>query len=396
METNFSNQEHAASTNSPTPTCFTVNEVLDAFLNNLNKPNNYIRKIRRYLRFCFDNNYPISSISAVLYTTGHLRSRATPIRTFVLFAHENGIDQIQSDLLTPQLIIPHSKYISDFIQDDTAEDKNRFYTNRLYTKGLQKFFIYVDCQGFSYTRTMVSHFILYTWSNVKYIGTAKTYLLAIKHFTHWLLKNHEKLNIPISSQQRNELWEIVNYAHKLPVPAHDRTIQSFSKEQVTRLLDICLDERDRAVLALLAISGLTTSEVAALTWNDVYIEKVSIIIRSKNSFITNAVKLFGEALEAFTVYINAMQEATTLGTSPVFEGLNTSNKIQRRADKYLLKAGWKKKGEPPPSLRLTAGLLMLERGCEYFTMLTQLRYSPTESKTFHPYLILDEKHYLGV
>lgn len=127
----------------------------------------------------------------------------------------------------------------------------------------------------------------------------------------------------------------------------------YTPEEVQKIYDACLTERDRAIILLMAIEGLRTIEITRLKVKDCDFQNARILIHGKgdhNDYIYPSIK----TLETLNIVVG------TATTGEVFRNELDGNPLTRDGVRWIVnsvlrRAGLKKKGNSCHALRHSCG-----------------------------------------
>lgn len=168
---------------------------------------------------------------------------------------------------------------------------------------------------------------------------------------------------------------------------------AISRDDVDKLLQSIdtsspLGVRDRVILSLMVISGLSEIEIVRADLGDLKSRgggKV-IYVQGKNKDRKDEyVKLAPAVEEALERYLE--ERGTSGGDEPLFWGIGnrsireriTTRGVRARVNHYLELSGLRKKGIKPVGLRHTAAMLAIEEGATVSEIKQMLRLKTTES-----------------
>lgn len=363
----------------PTDATLTISQVLGYFEHTLKKPNNYLRIVRRYLEFCVEQQYFIDPISMALYTSGQRPSLVSPVRRFIKFAAGHHINKVKADTNDKKRPPANSPYILAFLHDSKTLRGEQ--SKESYLKALNTFFYYLDDNELSFNGNVVNEFIMELKKEAKSAFTINLYLSAIKQFTKWLLSNRVRLGLDLNLHQIEALRDVEN-VRGLKIERKFYK-DSLSENQRKQLLDNIQDPRDRAIIALLSITGLRTIEITRLQIIDVNLENGLLYVLGKGKATKAVVKLFELTKKSLSQYIESVKPIDKAQKGIYLFGKLKTSQVQYIARKYLIKNNLKKKGVSPHSLRHTAGQVLLANGAQPMYVQRQLRHQQFETTQFY-------------
>ena len=149
-----------------------------------------------------------------------------------------------------------------------------------------------------------------------------------------------------------------------------------------------LGKRDKAILILMALAGLSEIEIVRADLGDVVLKegKTAIYVQGKNKDKKDEyVTLNPAASEALHDYIRA--RGGSPGGEPLFWGIGnraagvriTTRGVRARVNHYLAVSGLRRKGIKPLSLRHTAALLAIAEGATVSDIKRMMHLKTTES-----------------
>ncbi len=149
-----------------------------------------------------------------------------------------------------------------------------------------------------------------------------------------------------------------------------------------------LGVRDRAILSLMVMSGLSEIEIVRADLRDLKSRdgKKVIYVQGKNKDKKDEYVLLSHPVEeALEMYLEERGDSD--GDEPLFWGIGnrsirariTTRGVRARVNHYLELSGIKKKGIKPVSLRHTAAMMAIEEGATVSEIKQMLRLKTTES-----------------
>lgn len=357
------------------PSVYTISELLNYFEKQLRQKNNYRYLVRKYLKFCLEENYLIDDISFAIHTAGKPASMVSPVRKFLRFAKAHGIRAVRPDPQQSKVPPAAHELILQFIAENTtlrgSESKAK------YVQGLNAFFLFMQQEQASFTAPLTERFVQNLRAKDYSPFTTNLYISTVKQFARWVLLRYDQLPTQLSEVQLTAIRNVLLISGLKT----DKTFykDSLSKEERVQLLANIPERKWQAIVSLMAHCGLRTVEVTRLKGKDIDLERSRLFIIGKGKASRQAIKLF----EACALYLRIyLLEHAVPSERLLFQGL-TTRQIRYHVDKYLKIAGLKRPGVSAHSLRHTAAQLLLSDGVDPVYVQRQLRHQQFETTQFY-------------
>lgn len=361
----------------------TLSTMLKLFRQTLNKPNNYLRIVRRYLNYCLEHGLPISDESMRLHCQGKSPSMVTPVRKFVKFAKEQGWVFVEADPEEAKSRTAANELVLGFINDQHQLRGDASRHN--YISALNQFFDFAERYQMALSARSVDNYLRNLKSQRYATHTLNFYLSVIKQFTRWVIKNREKLNLDAGQvEQVREVFDIRSYHI-------ERTFykDALTEQERDRLLAAAPDLYWRCVYGLMALCGLRSVEVTRLVAGDVDLQGQKLWVSGKGKDTKKDIKLFDTCAKWLAEYL---ETSGLKGSDKLFPGINT-RLVRRYIDRTFKELNIKRSKLTTHSLRHTCAQMLLEKGVDSMWVKRQLRHSRFESTEFYINKSLEEKYH---
>lgn len=362
----------------------TVSQLISQFTAWLEKPGNYPRLARQFVRFCLDNRLPVDGGSLHIFGAGKAGNQVSPVKKFLLFYQMLGYPTVVADPPKHRRIPPAAnELILGYLAEATHLRGDKSKEN--YTQALNAFFTYiVEEQESGRTATYSAQTIGQYVNDLRGRGlsafTINFYLSTLKQLTEWVIKHRARLGL--SDEQADSLRDVA----LIRGLAIERGFYKDSLDEAERdaLLDSIEDITDKAIVALLVLEGLRTVEVTRLTVGDVDFNRSLLQVRGKGKNTRKAIKLFDACKAILQQYLQSGEGVALSApkSAPLFPELVTAQ-IRYRVDKYLKALDLKRPKMSAHSLRHTAGQLMIDKGVEPVWVQRHLRHELFETTQFY-------------
>lgn len=176
---------------------------------------------------------------------------------------------------------------------------------------------------------------------------------------------------------------------KVKMPRVERRIlRSFSKDEISQLLDACRNHRERAIILFLLDTGVRASEFVNLDWADIEIESGRVIVRRGKMRKDRFVFLGARSLKQLRRY--AMKR-TRQPETPIFPSRQTGERLNPNGLRLLLRRIERRaglKGVSPHAFRRTFALWSLRAGMNIYVLMRLMGHE--QLSTLIRYLGLNE------
>ncbi len=348
----------------------TVSQALQYFALSLNKPNNYLRIVRRYLEYCINHQATIDKVSSSLYTAGQRASMISPVRKFVRFAAEHQITRVVADPKQSSVPPAANELILGYLSEANLMEESK----ATYTKSLNAFFAYLNTEQSSgglanFSHTTVRKYLEGMKKQQVSPFTVQVRLSAIKGLARWVVDHHDRLPVSLDRDQLDGLRGI----DRIRSPRLEQQFHrdGLSEEGRTWLLDCVVDSKWQAIVTLMGWCGLRTVEVTRLLVRDVDFAARRLYVHGKGKEDKVAIQLLDECAYFVALYIEEYSRNNSSGA--LFPGL-TTRQIRYHIRKYLMKAGLKTSRISAHSLRHTTGQVLLKQGVDPIYVQRHLRH----------------------
>lgn len=349
----------------------TVSQVLAYFEKSLQKKNNYIRVVRKYLLYCLEHHYLIDEISFQLYTAGQWPSQVTPVRKFLKFARQHHIVQVLPDPPKQALPPAANELVLSFLDDAKNLDDGSKVT---YLKSLNDFFFFLQQHGgshagYGFSGKTVAKYL--AWMKKKRLSafTISLRLSAVKQLASWIIAHRQRLAISLSAHQLDELRDVAQVrGPRLERMFHKDGLTEADREALLRSVP---EVKWQAILSLLAYEGLRTVEVTRLQVRDIDVKEMKLWVLGKGKDLKEPIRLFDSCACYLKAYLMATPELSAQDV--LFPGLNTGQ-IRYHTGKYLKLAGLKSERISAHSLRHTSGQVLIAKGIDPVYVQQHLRH----------------------
>jgi len=351
----------------------TVSQALHYFAQTLNKPNNYLRIVRRYLDYCIEKRSLIDTVSSSLYTAGQRPSMISPVRKFVHFAKEHQITRVVADPEESKVPPAANELILGYLSKANLLEESKV----TYTKALNAFFAYLETQRkggalVNFSDATVRKYLSHLKKEHLSPFTIQVRLSAIKGLAQWVVDHHDRLpgaSAELSREQLDGLRDIARIrSPRLEKQFHR---QGLSEAGRTWLLDCVVDAKWQAIITLMGYCGLRTIEVTRLRVKDVDFTTAKLYVQGKGKEDKVAVQLLEECAYFVSLYIKEYHRDKP--SEMLFPEL-TTRMIRYHTTKYLRKAGLKTSRVTAHSLRHTTGQVLLKQGIDPIYVQRHLRH----------------------
>jgi integrase/recombinase XerD len=321
------------------------------------------------------------------------------LRRFGRFLEEKRIDFVVNDLLEKKLPLGNI-YVKIFL----ASRKDRLrgeYSLSVYATVLNQFFNLIKDDLRFFNKRSAEKFI---HAPALSDFTKRLYKSVLKSFCDWALlyqnTNPKELSAEqrqvqkglrfLSGQSLREIADIkVQHSREQSKRYHK---ESLSSTQRDRLLRLCVTQRERAVISLMAWNGLRTIEVLRLTVPDVRFRehKLAVWGKGRSSRSKDVIWLFDAPGAEVKKYIK--QDRISHGKA--FPGLTKAEIVKMISEKFERLGLYELSGKySPHSLRHTAGQIMYDRGIRLEFIQKTLRHSSLETTMVYAQKAIDRKYF---
>jgi integrase len=330
----------------------------------------------------------------------YLNERGPSLRSilnrFMVFLEQRDFTYLINDLNEPKLPIsnPYVKLFLASVQD------------RLRSKGSMSIYAtvlngYFDAIKDDITRMNKRTAGKYILSPALSDYTKRLYKSVLKTFCGWALEYQLLDSADLSREQKvikrglkkisvQSLREVASIRVVLPRNLTSTYHKdSLSEQQRKRLLVLAKEQRDRAILALMAWNGLRTLEVLRLSVADIKISqgKIAIWGKGKSEKSKDTVKLSSVVKKELGLYLKRQR----IKKGRVFNDL-TRPALDGIINSYFRKLRVKGKFSPH-SLRHTAGQLMYERKIPLELIQKTLRHADMRTTMMYSQKAIDKNYF---
>lgn len=361
------------------------------------KVGNYLTNAKTFLR-----NYkegPEIVFQLDNYMEGYSLTMQSILRRFRFFLEERNIQFVTNDLVEKSLPIGNI-YVKLFL----ASRKDRLrgeYSLNTYATILNQFFNLIDNDLRFFNKRWAEKFIhAPTLSDF----TKRLYKSVLKTFCDWALiyqntdpkqlsKEQYKVQKGLSLLSSQSLREI----SAIKVQSSANQLKRYHKESLNakqrdKLLKLCGNQRERAIISLMAWNGLRTIEVLRLTVLDFQFKdrKVSVWGKGKSVRSKDMIRLFDIPRLELRKYFK--ENGVTRGKA--FPNLTKKEVVHLIAEKFGSLGVLNLPGKfSPHSLRHTAGQIMYDKGIPLEFIQKTLRHSSLETTMVYAQKAIDRKYF---
>lgn len=318
------------------------------------------------------------------------------LKRFALFLAEKKIDSLYNDLNEEKL--PKSGILVKLFLLSLKDRLRSTASRSTYAGILNGYMKYVGD---------VNHIEKFTaekfiFSQKKSDFTTQLYASVIRQFAEWILsyiEAPEKELSPLEQQIKFAFSESSVHSLKQITKIKSRSPQSktYHKESLSfkereRMLKVCSDTEERAVLSLMAWNGLRPIEVIRLGAKDIKLSEQSLTVWGKGRSRKNK-----EVIPIFKVPRKELKnflKARAPRTGKLFPKLNYES-LHELVMRQLHRIGVTKKRGPfsPHSLRHTAGQLLYDQGIPLEFIQKTLRHRNMESTLVYAQKAIDRAYF---
>jgi len=168
--------------------------------------------------------------------------------------------------------------------------------------------------------------------------------------------------------------------------------ESLNSKQRDKLLKLCVNHRERAIISLMAWNGLRTIEILRLTVPDCQFRerKVSVWGKGKSAKSKEAIRLFDVPKSELRKYF----KENGVSRGKAFPNLTKKEIVDIISGKFQSLGVAKLPGKfSPHSLRHTAGQIMYDKGIPLEFIQKTLRHSSLETTMVYAQKAIDRKYF---
>lgn len=318
------------------------------------------------------------------------------LRRFLVFLESRSIMYLQNDLNEEKFPISNP-YVKVFLAStqDRLRSKGSLAT---YATVLNGYFESIKNDVSRVNKRTASKYVL---SPTLSDYTKRLYKSILKAFSEWALQYQLLDSADLSREQKilkralkrisvQSLREVAALRVVLP-----RTLtgtyhkDSLTEKQRKKLLTVAKDQRDRAILALMAWNGLRTIEVLRLTFADAKISqgKLTVWGKGKSEKSKDTIKLSSVAKKELALYL----KKAGIKKGLVFGSLKRTE-LDTRIMSYFRRLRLKGRFTPH-SLRHTAGQLMYEKKIPLELVQKTLRHADMRTTMIYSQKAIDKNYF---
>lgn len=381
-----------------TPLASRVLEDYEYWLNrHYGKAGTYLTNAKTFLRTYKDTGTVISQLED--YSEDKSFTLQSFLRRFRRFLDEKNVVYLINDLNEKKIPIGNI-YVKIFLA--SRQDLLRGELSQTtYATILNQFFNSIDSDISLFNKRNAEKFALAP-SLSDY--TKRLYKSVLKVFCDWAILYQNISDKELSSIQKKvkkglrlistqSLREIA----AIKVRTSNSQLKRYHKESLTekqrnKLLQLCMSQRDRAIISLMAWNGLRTIEVVRLLASDCLFKekKISVWGKGKSSRSKDMIRLFSVPITETRKYLK--DNSITKGKA--FPGI-TKREIEKLIKRLFKELGvLRKTGKySPHSLRHTAGQIMYDKGVPLEFVQKTLRHSSMKTTLVYAQKAIDRNYF---
>jgi len=324
------------------------------------------------------------------------------LRRFRLFIKEKNIQFVVNDLLEKKLPLGNI-YVKVFLASRRDRLRGEFSLST-YATVLNQFFNLIDHDLKFFNKRWAEKFI---HAPALSDFTKRLYKSVLKSFCDWAMLyqntdpkhlSREQLQVRkglslLSAQSLREISDIKVQSSKSQLKRYHK--ESLTIKQRDRLLKLCENQRQRAIISLMAWNGLRTIEVLRLTAPDCQFKENRIAVwgKGKSSRSKEAIRLFDVPKMEVKKYF----KIESISRGKAFPGISKKEVIDLIDNKFERLGVTNKPGKySPHSLRHTAGQIMYDRGIPLEFIQKTLRHSSLETTMVYAQKAIDRKYFTAM
>ena len=333
------------------------------------------------------------------YSEGKSLTIQSFLRRFRRFLEEHVITYLVNDLNEKKLPIGNI-YVKIFL----AGRKDRLrgeLSLSTYATILNQFFNRIDSNLGLFNKRNAEKFVL---SPGLSDYTKRLYKSVLKTFCDWALLYQNTSDHELSPEQKIvkkglRLMSVQSLREISAIKVRSSRIQlkryhkeSLTEKQRDRLLKLCQDQRERAIISQMAWNGLRTIEVVRLTVPDCLFKEKKIAVwgKGRSSKSKDLIRFFSVPRNETHKYL----KENSIARGKAFPGISKSEIEQMIKGKFQALGVLDRPGKfTPHSLRHTAGQIMYDKGIPLEFVQKTLRHSSMETTMVYAQKAIDRNYF---
>jgi integrase/recombinase XerD len=364
------------------------------------KVGNYLTNAKTFLKTYKDG--PELTFQLDSYIEDMSLTMQSILRRFRLFVEGKNIQFVVNDLLEKKLPLGNI-YVKVFLASRRDRLRGEFSLGT-YATVLNQFFNLIDHDLKFFNKRWAEKFI---HAPALSDFTKRLYKSVLKAFCDWAMLyqntdpkhlSREQLQVRkglslLSAQSLREISDIKVQSSRSQLKRYHK--ESLTIKQRDRLLKLCENQRQRAIISLMAWNGLRTIEVLRLTAPDCQFKENRIAVwgKGKTSRSKEAIRLFDVPKMEVKKYF----KIESISRGKAFPGISKKEVIDLIDNKFGRLGVTNKPGKySPHSLRHTAGQIMYDRGIPLEFIQKTLRHSSLETTMVYAQKAIDRKYFTAM
>jgi len=361
------------------------------------KAGTYLTNAKTFLKTYKEGGTVISQLET--YLNGCSLTIQSFLRRFRRFLEERGVEYLINDLNEKMLPISNI-YVKIFL----AERQDRLRGDlslATYATILNQFFNSIESDLSRFNKRAAEKFVL-SPSLSDY--TKRLYKSVLKTFCDWAIlyqgfsdkelskeqKVVKKGLLLISTQSLRQISAIKVRSSRSQLKKYHK--ESLTEKQRDRMLRICKNQRERAIISLMAWNGLRTVEITRLNVSDCLFKdrKIAVWGKGKSSRSKDLIRFFSAPIAETKAYL----KQNSISKGKTFPGISKTE-INRVVKVKFQELGlFNKPGKySPHSLRHTAGQIMYDKKVPLEFIQKTLRHSSMETTMVYAQKAIDRNYF---